>query len=56
MLIDLQDLPVDDLAVRWMPSLLALAKQHPLQLGFASGERWLHRSWHRLRFWRGSGR
>ncbi|MET3654326.1 phosphoglycerate mutase [Dyella japonica] len=55
MLIDLQDLPVDDIAQRWMPSLLALAKQHALELGFASGERWLHRPWHRLRFWRGSG-
>lgn len=56
MLIDLQDLPVDELATRWTPSLLALAKQHPVQLSFASGERWLHRPWHRLRFWRGSGR
>lgn len=54
-LIDLQDLPVDDIAARWTGDLLALAKEHPLQLSFASGERWLHRSWHRLRFWRGSG-
>lgn len=55
MLIDLQDLPVEDIAARWMSSLLALAKQDPLQLSFASGERWLRRPWHRLRFWRGSG-
>lgn len=54
-LVDLQDLPVDDIAARWMPSLLALARQHPVRLSFASGERWLHRAWHRLRFWRGSG-
>lgn len=53
-LIDLQDLPVDDIAARWMPALLALARQHPLQLSFASGERWLHRPGHRLRFWRRS--
>lgn len=54
MLIDLQDLPVEDIALRWMPALLALARQHPLELGFASGERWLHSPWHRLRFWRGN--
>jgi hypothetical protein len=54
-LIDLQDLPVDDIATHWTHDLLALAKQHALQLSFASGERWIHRPWHRLRFWRGSG-
>jgi len=54
-LIDLQDLPVDDIAARWTSSLLALAKQQAIQLSFASGERWLHRPWHRLRFWRRSG-
>ncbi|AIF47884.1 hypothetical protein [Dyella japonica] len=54
-LIDLQDLPVEDIAARWTPSLLALAGQQPLQLSFASGERWVHKPWHRLRFWRGSG-
>jgi hypothetical protein len=52
-LIDLQDLPVDDIATRWMPGMLALAKRHAIQLSFASGERCLHRPWHRLRFWRG---
>jgi len=55
-LVDLQDLPVEVIAERWMPSLLMLAKQHAVQLSFASGERWLHRPWHRLRFWRGSAR
>ncbi|MDR3446609.1 phosphoglycerate mutase [Dyella sp.] len=54
-LIDLQDLPVDDIAAQWTGELLALAQKHALQLSFASGERWVHRPWHRLRFWRGSG-
>ncbi|PXV60592.1 hypothetical protein SAMN04487785_102315 [Dyella jiangningensis] len=54
-LVDLQDLPVDDIATQWADVLVALAKKHALQLSFASGERWLHRPWHRLRFWRGSG-
>ena len=54
-LIDLQDLPADDIAERWWPSLQALAGKQLLQLSFASGERWLHRPWHRLRFWRGRG-
>lgn len=54
-LIDLQDLPVDEIALRWTDSLLALARQHAIQLSFASGEQWVHRPWHRLRFWRGSG-
>lgn len=53
--IDLQDLPVDEIALHWMDSLLVLARQNAIQLSFASGERWVHRSWHRLRFWRGSG-
>ncbi len=55
-LVDLQDLPVDDIAMQWTPALLELAKRKPLVLAFASGERWLHRPWHRLRFWRGNGR
>ena len=54
-LVDLQDLPVDDIATQWTDVLLALAKQQAVQLSFASGERWVHRPWHRLRFWRGSG-
>ena len=55
-LIDLQDLPADDIATTWWPSVQALARQQPLLLSFASGERWLHRPWHRWRFWRGSHR
>ena len=51
-LIDLQDLSVDDIAARWWPLLQTLAKRQPLVLAFASGERWLYRPWHRLRFWR----
>jgi hypothetical protein len=51
-LIDLQDLAVDDIAVAWWPLLQAQAKRQPLLLSFASGERWLCRPWHRLRFWR----
>jgi hypothetical protein len=51
-LIDLQDQPVDDIANEWWSSVDALAKRQPLLLAFASGERWLCRPWHRLRFWR----
>lgn len=51
-LIDLQDSSVDDIAGRWWLLLQALAKRQTLTLTFASGERWLHRPWHRLRFWR----
>ncbi|RAO76129.1 phosphoglycerate mutase [Dyella jiangningensis] len=55
-LVDLQDLPVDEIATQWWPLIQALALKQPLQLSFASGERWLHRPWHRWRFWRGSQR
>jgi hypothetical protein len=51
-LIDLQDQSAEDIAATWWPSLQTLARQQPLKLSFASGERWLHRPWHRLRFWR----
>jgi hypothetical protein len=51
-LIDLQDLAVDDIATTWWPLLLAQVKRQPLMLSFASGERWLSRPWHQLRFWR----
>ncbi len=54
-LIDLQDLPVADLAGSWWPALERLSGSTVL-LSFASGERWLHRPWHRLRFWRGAPR
>ena len=55
-LIDLQDLPAGEIASTWWPSLQPLFERHPLQLHFASGERWLHRPWHRWRFWRGGTR
>jgi hypothetical protein len=51
-LLDLQDLPAGPIATDWWPVIDALARRHPLQLHFASGERWLHRPVHRLRFWR----
>lgn len=54
-LVDLQDLPADEIAVRWWPALQALLVRQPLVLHFASGERWLHKPWHRWRFWRGAG-
>jgi hypothetical protein len=55
-LIDLQDLSVDDIASRWWLPLQLLSKRQTLTLTFASGERWLHRPWHRMRFWRRTGR
>jgi hypothetical protein len=55
-LIDLQDQAVDDIASVWWPSIETLAKRQPLLLTFASGERWLSRPWHRLRFWRRAAR
>jgi hypothetical protein len=55
-LIDLQDQAVDDIASVWWPSIDTLAKRQPLLLAFASGERWLSRPWHRLRFWRRAAR
>jgi hypothetical protein len=55
-LIDLQDLNVDDIANHWWPPLQSLSKRQTLTLAFASGERWLHRPWHRLRFWRRAAR
>jgi hypothetical protein len=55
-LIDLQDQSADDIAAVWWPSLEALAKRQPMTLSFASGERWLYRPWHRLRFWRRGAR
>jgi hypothetical protein len=51
-LIDLQDLSTDDIVATWWPLLQAQARRQPLRLTFASGERWLSRPWHRLRFWR----
>ena len=52
-LIDLQDLPAQSIADAWWPMIHTLARQRPLRLSFASGERWELRPWHRWRFWRG---
>lgn len=52
LLIDLQDLAVDDIAATWWPLLQTQSRRRPMVLSFASGERWLSRPWHRLRFWR----
>ncbi len=54
-LIDLQDLPAHEVAERWWPMLQPLLGQWPVLLHFSSGERWLHKPWHRWRFWRGAG-
>ncbi|MBP1474099.1 hypothetical protein J7I44_07295 [Frateuria sp. MAH-13] len=54
-LIDLQDLPVSTIGGTWWPLIQTLARQRPLRLGFASGERWELRPWHRWRFWRRTG-
>jgi hypothetical protein len=55
-LIDLQDLPPDDIASTWWPSLQPLLDRQPVTMHFASGERWLRKPWHRWRFWRGGKR
>jgi len=52
-LVDLQDMPVAQIEREGWPTLQALARRQPVRLAFASGERWLHRPWHRWRFWRG---
>jgi hypothetical protein len=51
-LIDLQDLPAEEMASTGWPSLQQLFARHAVLLHFAGGERWLHRPWHRWRFWR----
>ncbi|EIM04333.1 phosphoglycerate mutase [Rhodanobacter denitrificans] len=55
-LIDLQDLPAQEIASRWWPALLPLLERQSVVLHFASGERWLHKPRHRWRLWRGAGR
>ncbi len=55
-LVDLQDLPPDEIAATWWPSLLPLFDRQPVVMHFASGERWLRNPWHRWRFWRGAAR
>lgn len=54
-LIDLQDLPAHEIAELWWPRLQPLLGRCPVMLHFGSGERWLHKPWHRWRFWRGAG-
>ncbi|HET6806075.1 MAG TPA: phosphoglycerate mutase [Frateuria sp.] len=51
-LIDLQDLPAQAIATAWWPMVDTLARQRPLRLSFASGERWACRPWPRWRVWR----
>ncbi|RDS79941.1 phosphoglycerate mutase [Dyella monticola] len=51
-LIDLQDQPAETIASEWWSRLQSLSRRQPLLLAFDSGERWLHRPLHRLRFWR----
>lgn len=51
-LVDLQDLPVAEIEQTWWPVIETLLRGQPVQLSFASGERWLHRPWHRWRLWR----
>ncbi len=51
-LVDLQDLPVGEIERAWWPALQAVLARRPVQLDFASGERWLHKPLHRWRFWR----
>jgi hypothetical protein len=51
-LIDLQDLPADEIAASWWPALLPLLERQPVLMHFVGGERWLRQPWHRLRFWR----
>jgi hypothetical protein len=55
-LIDLQDLPADEIASFLWPSLRPLFDRLPVMMHFASGERFLRKPWHRWRFWRGVAR
>ena len=54
-LLDLQDVAVDELESVWWPALQVAGRQQALCYAFASGERWLHKPWHRLRVWRKAG-
>ncbi len=51
-LVDLQDLPADLIQTQQWTTLEALLRRQSVVLAFASGERWLSRPRHRLRFWR----
>ncbi|TAL85913.1 MAG: phosphoglycerate mutase [Rhodanobacter sp.] len=54
-LVDLQDLPAGAIEADWWPTLQALLSRRPVELHFASAERWQCRPWHRWRVWRGAG-
>jgi hypothetical protein len=54
-LIDLQDLPTNDIASHWWPTLQPLLSRQATVLHFASAERWRRKPWHRWRVWRGAG-
>lgn len=55
-LIDLQDLPADEIAAQWWSTLQPLLNRQSTVLHFASAERWQRKPWHRWRLWRGAGR
>lgn len=54
-LIDLQDLPANEIASHWWPTLQPLLSRQSTVLHFASAERWQRKPWHRWRVWRGAG-
>lgn len=51
-LVDLQDVPPDEIGSRWWPALSPALAGTSLLFHGADGERWLHRPWHRWRVWR----
>lgn len=55
-LLDLQDLPAAEVETQWWPQLAPILARQGVLLHFASGERWLHRPWHRWRLWRRGAR
>ncbi|WP_053096241.1 phosphoglycerate mutase [Frateuria defendens] len=52
-LVDLQDLTAADIERDAWPAIEARRRRDALRFHFASGERYLHRPWHRWRAWRG---
>lgn len=55
-MVDLQGLPREDIESTWFERIRETSRRQPVMLHFASGERWLHKPWHRLRFWCGGGK
>ncbi|TBR39545.1 MULTISPECIES: phosphoglycerate mutase [Dyella] len=53
-LMDLQGLPWQDIETNWLSRIEASGRRQPVKVHFASGEIWLRKPWHQLRFWRGS--